>query len=143
VTLRRVARIFTAPVLLIAFASVLEPKALAQETISPYQACKNQLEGNFEGAYSAGKFAAVALSLKYSKMNKEGKEAMRKIFFRSKNDMADLGVANISLAGKVDGDRVACYMGGHKKLNPGFIAGFSENLTPNLKKIYFELPLMR
>jgi hypothetical protein len=76
-------------------------------------------------------------------MNKEGKEAMRKIFFGSKNDMADLGVANISLAGKVDGDRVACYMGAHKKLNPGFIAGFSENLTPNLKKIYFDLPLMR
>ena len=120
--------------------NTIDTTAWAQR--SGYEICKEELAASFKSAYGAGKTTAISLNYGYSKMSREEQNSLKSIFFKSKSAMVKYGVAFISTAKPELRDRVSCYISAYEKLNTGFISGFSDNLTPELRGLYISLPLL-
>jgi hypothetical protein len=115
--------------------------AYSQSYNAGWESCKEELSSSFESSYKAGKLTATALNAGYGKLGAAEKKSWRKTLLSTKKGMTQAGVAIITTTKPALSDRVSCYMGAFEKLNTGFITGFGENLTPDLKSIYATVPM--
>lgn len=129
-------------VLTLGLANTIAPHATGREITSDREICEQELSNSFASAYRAGKTTASALNSAYTKMDAEERSVAEELFFQSKSEMVKVGVAFIGSSKLGLRERVSCYIGAYKKVNAGFINGFGNNLTKELKAIYITVPLL-
>lgn len=122
--------------------TTIDAHAIGREMNSDREICEQELSKSFASAYRAGKTTASALNSAYSKMDAEERSATKELLFLSKSGMVKVGVTFIGNSKPGLRDRVSCYISAYKKVNAGFINGFGNNLTKELKAIYITVPLL-
>jgi hypothetical protein len=125
-------------VILIGLSSPIVAKA--QPSSGQNQSCLERISP-FTGGYKAGKTTANALIVGYEKASINEKKSWKKTLLTSQNAMTQAGVAIMMEMEPKLSNYVSCYISAYEKLNPGFIAGFRDALTPELKKLYTSLPM--